>query len=371
MTPTNTPEPDEDRLAALRDEDEDDRDATVTYLQHRTPGDLQWECLQLRGLRRTLDDLSGPASKMTELLRTLDQRRIRDTGRSLQTVIFTRFYDTLCDLVSRLQRVAPEALIGTYSGRGGQYWDATTGRMVGVERDEIKHRFLRGEIDILICTDAAAEGLNLQTADLLVNFDLPWNPMKVEQRIGRIDRIGQRHQDIYVLNLCYADSAVAARLCEDDVEPLRQHLSAIARQEFAMTQAVPRIEALNERAGHSQRLLDYLVASGLLQSRLQTGSDEALFGREVQALEAICQGRDSLRVRHIPPALGRRLSGVLFDLDLPSMGDEGFVDAPQPLIQASLDAMCRLANGLKRRRADLATADVISRVEREIERLGS
>jgi hypothetical protein len=144
---------------------------------------------------------------MTELLRSLEQRRIHDSGRFRQTVIFTRFYDTLCDLVGRLQRVAPDALIGTFSGRGGQYWEATTRRMIGVERDEIKHRFLRGEIDILICTDVAAEGLNLQSADLLVNFDLPWNPMKVEQRIGRIDRIGQRHRDISVLNLCYADSA--------------------------------------------------------------------------------------------------------------------------------------------------------------------
>jgi hypothetical protein len=164
---------------------------------------------------------------------------------------------------------------------------------------------------------------------------------------------------------------VTARLSEDDVGPLRQRLTAIARQEFAITQAVPRIEALNERAGHAQRLLGYLVARGLLWSRLQTGSAEALFWREVQDLEAICQGRDRLRVRHIPPALGRCLSGVLFDVDLPSIGDEGFVDAPQPLIQASLDAMCRLANGLKRRRADLATADVISRLDREIERLGS
>ena len=59
----------------------------------------------------------------------------------------------------------------------------------------------------MVCTDAAAEGLNLQTADLLINFDLPWNPMKVEQRIGRIDRIGQDHEKIYVLNLCYVGSA--------------------------------------------------------------------------------------------------------------------------------------------------------------------
>jgi hypothetical protein len=595
MTPTDAPEPDEDHVDALQDEDEDDRDAAVTYLQHRTPEDLQWECLQLRGLRRTLDDLSGPSSKMTELLRTLEQRRSRDPGRFEQTVIFTRFYDTLCDLVSRLQRVAPEALIGTFSGRGGQYWDRATGRMNGVERDEIKHRFLRGEIDILLCTDAAAEGLNLQSADLLVNFDLPWNPMKVEQRIGRIDRIGQRHRDISVLNLCYADSAeeivygrlltrlhdagiivgtqqmsllpvtpdefaqlagktlsaealqrqamkraeaarqrtdsmemspqelyqiyerlaeqanqtpapvdlpaiwqtlcdssylhdlgcrslgaaheqvmtlmnipgvvdgtavttsrttfdvglpgfegrlhfatygdpsfeailqqieafplpdcvrrleveisevpatvvgyavaerdaegqprcrlvtswyelatlsldAAASVSADDAESLRQCLSAMARQEFAMTQAVPRINAINEQASHSQRLLDYLAARGLLQSRLQTGSAEALFWREVQALEAISQGRDVLRVSQIPSALGRRLSGLLFDLDLPSLGDEGYVDAPPPLVQASLDAMCRLANGLKRRRADLSTAEVLSRLERDIERLAS
>jgi hypothetical protein len=98
-------------------------------------------------------------------------------------------------------------LLGTYSGHGGQYWDVKSGRLVGVDREEVKHRFLRGEIDILVCTDAAAEGLNLQTANWLISFDLPWNPMKVEQRIGRIDRIGQRHDAIYVLNLCYVDSA--------------------------------------------------------------------------------------------------------------------------------------------------------------------
>jgi hypothetical protein len=163
----------------------------------------------------------------------------------------------------------------------------------------------------------------------------------------------------------------AASLSLDDVEPLRQRLSVMARQELAMAQAAPRVEVMNKRAGRSQRLLAYLVARGLVQSRQQTGSSETQFWREMQALEAICQGREILRVRRIPLALGRRLSGLLFDLDLPSVGDEGYVDAPQPLIQASLDAMCWLANGLKRKRADLSTAEVLSRLEREIERWGS
>ena len=128
---------------------------------------------------------------------------------------------------------------------------------------------------------------------------------------------------------------------------------------------------MNEGAGRSQLLLAYLVARGILQSRLQTGSAETLFWREIQALEAICQGRDSLRVRHIPTTLGRRLAGLLFDLDLPNIGGEGYIDAPQPLLQASIEVVCRVASGLKRRRADLSTADVLSRLAREIELRGS
>ena len=93
-----------------------------------------------------------------------------------------------------------------------------------------------------------------------------------------------------------------------------------------------------------------------------------LFWREIQAIEGNCQGRDTVWVRRIPAAFAQRLSGLLFDLNLRQVGVEGFVDAPQPLLQASLDAVCRLANGLKRRRADLSTEDVLARLTREIER---
>jgi len=191
----------------LIDEWDDDTEVVSRFLKNRGTEDLDWERERLSEMLLTLSDLSGPSSKMTELLRLLDRRRISCTGRIKQTVIFTRFYDTLTDIVDRLLRADPGMLVGAYSGQGGEYLDPNSGRLVGVERDEVKHRFLREEIDVLVCTDAAAEGLNLQTADLLVNFDLPWNPMKVEQRIGRIDRIGQKHEKIYVLNMCYADSA--------------------------------------------------------------------------------------------------------------------------------------------------------------------
>ncbi len=70
---------------------------------------------------------------------------------------------------------------------------ALTARWQIVSRDEVKRRFREGQADILLCTDAAAEGLNFQFCGALVNYDMPWNPMRVEQRIGRIDRVGQQH----------------------------------------------------------------------------------------------------------------------------------------------------------------------------------
>ncbi|MCF8095875.1 MAG: hypothetical protein K9J79_11005 [Desulfobacteraceae bacterium] len=188
------------------EEEDIDEKVVETFLKNRTPEDLVWEEDRLTKMLEPLADLSGMPLKMKELLSVLQKRRLPE-GRLRQTVIFTRFYDTLTDIVRRLQQVHPTMRLGTYSGKGGQYADIAGNRMRGVERDEIKHRFLRGEIDVLVCTDAAAEGINLQTANLIINYDLPWNPMKVEQRIGRIDRIGQAHDRIYVLNLCYVDSA--------------------------------------------------------------------------------------------------------------------------------------------------------------------
>ncbi|HEY8345909.1 MAG TPA: helicase-related protein [Symbiobacteriaceae bacterium] len=186
---------------------EDDSLATGSFLKNRSRSDLEWERNKLLDLLRELEGLSGPSSKMKEFLRHLDARRNPVTGRIRQTVVFTRFYDTLVDIVKRLRQVDPEMRIGTYSGQGCSYYDPECRRMVSADREEVKKRYLHGEVDILICTDAAAEGLNLQTADMLINFDLGWNPMKIEQRIGRIDRIGQRHTDVYVLNLCYLGSA--------------------------------------------------------------------------------------------------------------------------------------------------------------------
>lgn len=110
----------------------------------------------------------------------------------------------------------PDERIALYSGptTSGIYH---AGTLTPTSRDELKRLVQSGEIRLLLGTDAASEGLNLQRLSRLINLDLPWNPTRLEQRKGRIQRIGQRHSAVHLFNLRYRDSVedrVHARLSE-------------------------------------------------------------------------------------------------------------------------------------------------------------
>lgn len=171
-------------------------------LQGRSRIDLAWEIAQLTTLLERLGALAQQRSpKVRALLQAMRARRTAD-GRVRQMVVFTRFYDTLVDLQGWLERDEPSVRLAVFSGPRCAWMDDARA-WHSASREAVRRRFVRGDADLLLCTDAAAEGLNLQSADLLVNFDLPWNPMKLEQRIGRIDRIGQRHRTVHVMHLAY------------------------------------------------------------------------------------------------------------------------------------------------------------------------
>ncbi len=82
---------------------------------------------------------------------------------------------------------------------------AYLGDMSQTERDQVIEGFRNGEVKYLVATDAAAEGLNLQNCCVMFNYDLHWNPMKIEQRIGRIHRFKQ-DRDVTVFNLSVKDT---------------------------------------------------------------------------------------------------------------------------------------------------------------------
>ena len=112
-------------------------------------------------------------------------------------VIFTQFRATQEMLRERL-------------AAAGQAVAVFHGGLSRLEKEAAIERF-RGPARLLLCTEAGSEGRNLQFAHAVCNFDLPWNPMKIEQRIGRLSRIGQTH-DVHVFNLVAAGTVEAAVL---------------------------------------------------------------------------------------------------------------------------------------------------------------
>jgi superfamily II DNA or RNA helicase len=124
-----------------------------------------------------------------------------------RAIIFTQYADTMDFIRQSLVSIHGET-VATYSGRGGEMYDGDSSSWTHVGKERVKREFAAddGQVDILVCTDSASEGLNLQECGALINYDLPWNPMRVEQRIGRIDRIGQRYDEVTILNYSYEDT---------------------------------------------------------------------------------------------------------------------------------------------------------------------
>ncbi len=159
---------------------------------------------EIDGLLRQIATLP-PDSKLARLVETL-QELTRDDY--VQIMVFTQYTDTMDFLRSALRAEGYRLLC--FSGRGGESPIGNHDEWRVIDREQVKRRFRDGDADVLLCTDAAAEGLNFQFCGALVNYDMPWNPMRVEQRIGRIDRVGQRHATIRVVNLHYEGTVETA-----------------------------------------------------------------------------------------------------------------------------------------------------------------
>jgi hypothetical protein len=145
---------------------------------------------------------SGLDAKWTQLDRILDDNLMVDAhGTRRKLIIFTEPKDTLFYLLDKVRaRIGnPEAV------------DVIHGGVTREERRKVVERFMQDrDFLVLIANDAAGEGVNLQRGHLMVNYDLPWNPNKIEQRFGRIHRIGQTE-------VCHLWNLVAAETREGEV----------------------------------------------------------------------------------------------------------------------------------------------------------
>jgi superfamily II DNA/RNA helicase len=120
-------------------------------------------------------------------------------------IVFSQYYDTVRALAADLAAALPGEAVAVYAG-AGKSGIRRDDDFATVEREDIKAAVRDREIRLLVATDAACEGLNLQTLGTMINVDLPWNPSRLEQRLGRIKRFGQRRQTVDMLNLVYHDT---------------------------------------------------------------------------------------------------------------------------------------------------------------------
>ncbi len=156
-------------------------------------------------LSRCLKALQVSQDRDPKFQRVLDYL-VGENWLSLGCIIFSQYFDTAWWLAEALSRDhLRDEPIGLYAG-GGNSGILTGGQFKARPRDEIKAKVRQGEIRLLVGTDAASEGLNLQRLGTLINLDLPWNPTRLEQRKGRIQRIGQIRDEVYVCNLRYRGS---------------------------------------------------------------------------------------------------------------------------------------------------------------------
>lgn len=167
-------------LAEINDDETDEMEVVP-------PGSLQAEIEQLRQSARMLDPADPKLDAFLTIIR--DKQALPNN----KLLVFTSFRHTLFYLESKLK--ATGVRVGVIHGG-----------VADEDRRDIRQRFAQAKeqsdtLDVLLSTEVGSEGLDFQFCDGMVNYDLPWNPMRIEQRIGRIDRYGQKSEVVVINNL--------------------------------------------------------------------------------------------------------------------------------------------------------------------------
>ena len=312
--------------------------------------DLEAESVTVASLAEVAREVyeAGYGSKCEELLRLLRDPERKDE----KAIIFTEHRDTLSFVFRALEE-------NGYTGRV----TAIHGGMDFREREEAVERFRRpvaeGGAQYLVATDAAGEGINLQFCWLMINYDIPWNPARLEQRMGRIHRYGQKHDPVFIFNLLAAgtrDGKVMGTLLEklqtmrnqlqsdkvfDVVGRMLEGISMRDLMQLALTD-VGAEQAARELGGRLTQE-QYKAVREREQKLYSTGGDVA---RELPRLRAACEG--DLNRRLLPGYVQRFTVNAMdaLDVDIEPRGDGTYALRPR-----HADALAPLTDALERYRA--------------------
>jgi superfamily II DNA/RNA helicase len=264
------------KLEELEEMEESEREQLEAMLEAVTlAGSAEQVRAEVQELRRLaaqaqLVEDAGSEAKLSELKDLLQKEGFFDHP-DQRLLLFTEFKDTLDYLVARLR---------SWGFRVG----CIHGGMKPGSRDEkgtrlhAEQQFREGEIQVLVATEAAGEGINLQVCNILFNYDIPWNPNRLEQRMGRIHRYGQR-KDCLIFNFV-ATNTIEGRVLQRLLEKLQEIRDAL--EDDAVFNVVGEVLP----AAHVERVLRDYYAGRLgetdLEERLLRDVDEGQF-------RAICQ----------------------------------------------------------------------------------
>jgi superfamily II DNA or RNA helicase len=271
LAPPELPDPEE-----LEEMEENERERLEAMLEAVTlAGSAEQVRAEVQELRRLAVQAeavenAGTEAKLSELKELLQKEGFFDHP-DQRLLLFTEFKDTLDYLVDRLR---------SWGFRVG----FIHGGMKPGSRDEpgsrlfAEQQFREGQIQILVATEAAGEGINLQVCNILFNYDIPWNPNRLEQRMGRIHRYGQR-KDCLIFNFV-ATNTIEGRVLQRLLEKLQEIRDAL--DDDAVFNVVGEVLP----AAHVERVLRDYYAGRLgdadLEDRLLRNVDEGQF-------RAICQ----------------------------------------------------------------------------------
>jgi SNF2 family DNA or RNA helicase len=239
-------------------------------------------------VRATLDRLGDDAAleAVAKAARVEETRKghalleLVRAGAGAQMLVFTRYRATACWLVELI-------------ARAGISHAAVHGELSGADKQAALAAFRDGAAQVLISTDVGSEGHNLQHCHRLVNFDLPWNPMVIEQRIGRLHRFGQT-SEVEVFNLC-ARGSMEERILSVLHDRVRLFELVVGEMDMVLGNVTDdmdleeRLLALCAEAPDDAAVDDGLAALGdeLLRARGRYDEvrelDHALFGQEFEA----------------------------------------------------------------------------------------
>ncbi len=180
----------------------------------------------------------GPDAKAEALLEWVYKFQQEEGDPDVKLLVFTEFVPT-------------QQMLAEFLSNRGISVACLNGSMTMEQRQQVQEAFAK-EVRILISTDAGGEGLNLQFCHIVVNFDMPWNPMRIEQRIGRVDRIGQQSV-VRAINFLFADSV------EFRVRDVLEEKLAVILEEFGVDKTSDVLDSAE--AAH---LFDNLYVDALL-----------------------------------------------------------------------------------------------------------